>query len=92
MLLVSNQQQQLWTWQRQYRQDLSASTYYSRNGDIITPAAFFALKAAAMRAQIGNYAARRYYQLHSSNSSLHLYRIACQLHAIEQAMFLQLRD
>ena len=55
--------------------------YYNAAGEQMTRAAFFALKAATMRKQIGRYAAMRY--AIKNGSSLSLFRLACQLLAVE---------
>lgn len=66
-----------------YQQVQGATGYYDAQGRQITRAAFYAIKAAAMRQQIGKYAARQYYLRRSGAHSLHLYRIACQLTAMQ---------
>lgn len=58
------------------------ATYIGQHHQPITRAAFIAIKAAAMRASIGAYAARQHFLQHSGAHSLRLYRIACQLQAL----------
>lgn len=58
------------------------ATYIGAHGAPVTREAFIALRAAAMRASVGTWAARQYFLAHSGARTLRLYRIACQLHAL----------
>lgn len=56
--------------------------YYDRNGNEITQAAFYALKAAAMVQTVGRYAAKQYAL--RMGSTLALFRLAQQLQAMDK--------
>ena len=56
--------------------------FYNAAGQPMTKAAYFALKAATLREQIGTYAAMRYAV--KNGSTLGLYRLARQLLAVEK--------
>lgn len=60
-------------------------SYYNSKGEAMTQSAFFALLAAKKRKDIGRFAASRYYQRKTGNTSLRLYILACQLLAVEEA-------
>lgn len=64
-------------------QQQPAARYYGSNGQQLTRAAFYAIKCATMRRSIGAYAARQHFLRNSGTRSLRLYRIACQLQAMQ---------
>lgn len=64
-------------------QQQPATGYYSSTGAQLTAPAFWALKAATMRQQIGNHAARR--MAIRNGSTMRLYVLACQLLAMQRA-------